>query len=503
MPETNALPALNDWLASEPDDDCVVDLQAFARFLDGMLAPAGAPAIAEAPLDPLEARGLDICVRLKSRLLGAGLPLSSELLLASGALIRALQALAALLRRRTESGSLPGGSASERQMLHGRALRLLGEAFVVACMRGTEAPEVLWKQIFALHTLCGDGGGRSDEPAPELPATSALLQFKRICALSALQPESLTPRELAWICDYLDLVADGAAVSATMIQPESASFWADPLEDAAPVACGRKLPPAHGKLVYFSAVGVARRASEHIEWLEKRISDAEVVGLERDGELLDTDVSGLPLGLSPVEVVSLLGRLRERWTSPPSREHYRRPHLYSAQVCLGLHAIWAVHRGLRARRSIVEWTVCNESPGGYGIISVSGTDADLVAGMVLALRRDASEPWSICLVRWIRSHENSQVELGLQVLSTSTSAVSIGFRGSDLQTTTPALLLPPLPGTRANSAILAPAGTYTSRRFVMVREGAGLYVAQCRVLGLDMQTASIELFQYEIDPFPI
>lgn len=503
MSQTNALHALDDWLASEPDDDCVVDLQAFARFLDGLLAPGGGGAVDDTLLESLEARGLDICGRLKSRLLGAGLPLAAELLAASGALIGALQALSVLLRRRAEGGVLANVPLHERQQLHARALRLLGEGFVVACMRGTEAPEGIWKQIFAVHLLCGDVEAATAAEAEPLPELSASLQFKRILALSALQPESLTPRELAWICDYLDLVADGAEVAGSMIQPESATFWADPLEDVAPVACGRKLSPAHGKLLFFSAVGVARRASEHIEWLEKRISDAEVVGLERDGELLDADVSGLPLGLSPVEVVSLLGRLRERWTSPPSREHYRRPHLYAAQVCLGLHAIWAVHRGLRARRSIVEWTVCNESPGGYGIISVSGSDAELVAGMVLALRRDASEPWSICLVRWIRSHENNQVELGLQVLSTSSSAVSIGFRGSDLQTTTPALMLPPLPGTRANSAIIAPAGTYTSRRFVMVREGPGVYVAQCRVLGLDMQTASIELFQYEIDPFPI
>jgi hypothetical protein len=37
----------------------------------------------------------------------------------------------------------------------------------------------------------------------------------------------------------------------------------------------------------------------------------------------------------------------------------------------------------------------------------------------------------------------------------------------------------------------------------MVREGGHIYVAQGRVLSLDMQTANIELFQYEIDPYPI
>ena len=56
---------------------------------------------------------------------------------------------------------------------------------------------------------------------------------------------------------------------------------------------------------------------------------------------------------------------------------------------------------------------------------------------------------------------------------------------------------------RRHAAFLAPAGTYTSRRFIFLREGAQLYVAQGRALGLDMQTTSVELFQYEIDPYPI
>jgi hypothetical protein len=56
---------------------------------------------------------------------------------------------------------------------------------------------------------------------------------------------------------------------------------------------------------------------------------------------------------------------------------------------------------------------------------------------------------------------------------------------------------------RRHPAMLTPAGTYASRRFVLVRDGKGVYVAQARALGLDMQTPGVELFQYEIDPYPI
>jgi hypothetical protein len=80
--------------------------------------------------------------------------------------------------------------------------------------------------------------------------------------------------------------------------------------------------------------------------------------------------------------------------------------------------------------------------------------------------------------------------------------VTIGFRGGNLRLTAPALILPPEPALRRNRGILAPAGTYTSHAFSLQHEKHSS-VAQARTLSLDMQTASVEFFQYEIDPYPI
>ncbi|KAI5913008.1 hypothetical protein PA01_18450 [Azoarcus sp. PA01] len=55
---------------------------------------------------------------------------------------------------------------------------------------------------------------------------------------------------------------------------------------------------------------------------------------------------------------------------------------------------------------------------------------------------------------------------------------------------------------RRHPALVAAAGTCKSRAFSLVQESDHLYVAQARVLGLDMQTASVEIFQYEIDLYP-
>jgi cyclic-di-GMP-binding protein len=176
------------------------------------------------------------------------------------------------------------------------------------------------------------------------------------------------------------------------------------------------------------------------------------------------------------------------------------------QVCAGLRAIWEMFRKGEQFAQIQEWMTFNDSPGGYAIMSVSGVAVALSAGMALALRPDADSPWSICIVRWIRSDDASRVELGLQVVAEGVrniSAVTVGFRGGEIKVMTPALLLPPYPPVRHSPAILVKTGTYSSPRFVLVDEAAGhLYVTQGRVQSLDIQTANIELFQFENDLYP-
>lgn len=493
-----------DWLVAEPEQDCFLELESLRVHLEdlrmfalpvGQIAPC---------LEPLEQRALDVAGRLKAQLLSASLPLPRPLNTAVGGLIAGLQDLVGVLQRLVASLQQASDQAQGAQVLNvcGRAMRLLDEAFALGCMRGTDPATGLWRQAFGVLTCVLP---YRDQPVAGLQQAMApaLSQFKRMAAISALQPESLTARELGWTHEYLETLAASAEVGRSQLLPAEACFWADPSEDVAPMPCSRRAAPDRRGLIFFTALGMTPNVSEQIDWLKNRIADAEVVGLERNGELLDSDASGLPLGLTPVEVMTMLKRLHERWVLPPNRERERRRRLYSAQVCIGLRSIWAVHKGLRPKGGIAEWKVCNESQGGYGIVSVSGMQAQLIAGMVIGMRRDASEAWTICLVRWIRSNETQQVELGLQVLGATCTPVSIGFRGGELRSTTPALLLPPLPGVRNNVAILAPAGTYTSRRFVFMREGPQVYVAQGRVLGLDLQTASVELFQYEIDPFPI
>ncbi len=491
------------WLGREPDDDLFADLAALrANFARLMESGEMEPDQFERLLTPFGTRALDLCGRFVPWLMNASLPLTDELHTAATGLVEALLDIAAGFQSligdmrnrwmRAQRVELAGMSSA--------AMLLVGKAYLIGCMAGAAVPAGLWRRA---HEVMRLGEQFIPEANPGTTPIQLVSHYKYLLSMSVAQPETLTARELVWLSDYLEVLAGSAELAAAYLQPATSAYWVDVAQDSPPVASVRRAPQEGESVLYFNPVPMASRVEEQIEWLENRILEAEVVGLERDGELLAPEVSGLPEGLTPMEALSLLRRLRERWAAPMTRAQPRRHHEYTVQVCAGLRAIWDMAKRGEEKVRIVEWTVRNESSNGYSIMSVSGIEAGLTTGMALAVRRDTSQPWLVCIVRWIRSEQPGQAELGLQVVAESFTPVQICFRGGEARAVCPALILAPIKAVRSNQAILSAAGTYVSRRFALMHEGPRLYVAQARVLSLDMQTAAIELFQYEIDPYPI
>ena len=372
------------------------------------------------------------------------------------------------------------GFRDESEVVEG-GLQLLADAFETCCISGLSAPQGFWLTAHGLFQRVRDQ-----------KASSGAAIYKRLLALSTIQPESFTSAELVQVFAMVSAYSDLGDLLTGVGSPAGQGwFWVDFAQDSAPVAVVRRDPPPVDDLGYFSAAALAKAASD-------RLAKRAQLGVAAPADPADEAVEGAG--------EALLRRLRERWAMPPRRTQPRRRSEYSVQVCSGLGNIWD-RLALGRNSSVVpmEWTVQNESPGGFAIMSVSGVTGDLDAGMALALRRDDSSGWAVCVVRWIRSEQPGQCELGLQLVSQAAIPVRVAFRnGPSSEAPVAALVLPPLAGVRRHQAVLAPAGTYASRRFILVHDvPQRLYVAQGRLLSLDMQTEAVELFQFEVDPYPI
>lgn len=476
-----------DWLATELSPDAELELAAFVRHVEDLSRPEVSRGQLLRCLDPLQARGMQISRMFREKLASTALPLNVGLHRSATRLVSAFGKLATgyedslnEIRHRVAKNN-----RQSPQAIGAKGLEILGEQFAVAHLAGNSAPYGFWLRAHTLFLGCqtsGSGGNTED----------ADTAYKFLLAFSAAQPEGLTGPETCWLAALLSTTAGDTNIGYTPPGDNDLGwFWIDPDQDTPPISDNRRPPPPVEGLIYFSAEELARKATAWIDAL-----DATPPSLDK-----------LPAGLPAAEAATLLRRVREYWAMPPRREHSRRRNQYAVQVCTGLESIWKMLRETGTARQAPhtsEWMVVNESPTGYAIMQVTGTASELVAGMALALRRNEDDPWTLCVVRWIRTETPEQIELGLQVIANTAKPVTVGFRsGNQTRPMRAALVLPPIAALGRQQSILAPAGTYSARRFMLVSDTNRLYVAQGRLLSLDMQTSSVELFQYEIDPYPL
>jgi hypothetical protein len=474
-----------DWLTTELSSDAELELAAFVRHVEDLTRPEVGQGQLQRCLDLLQARGIQISRMFRQKLAATALPLNVSLHRSATRLVSAFGKLATAYEDSLKDAhQRPARNGRQPQATSARGLKVLCEQFVITHLAGNSTPYGFWLRAHTLF-LAGLADKRDDD-------SEADMAYKFLLALFAAQPEGLTGPETCWLADLLETAAGDTNIGYTPPGDDDLGwFWIDPDQDTPPISDKRRPPPPVEGLIYFSAEELARKATTWIEALE-----AETPSLD-----------GLPALLSPTEAATLLRRAREYWATPPHREHSRRRNQYAVRVCTGLDTIWKMLResgSARQEHHTSEWMVVNESPTGYAIMQVTGAASELIAGMALALRRNDDDPWTLCVVRWIRTETPEQVELGLQVIANTAKPVTVGFRSANhTRPMRPALVLPPIAALGRQQAILAPAGTYSARRFMLVSDTNRLYVAQGRLLSLDMQTSAVELFQYEIDPYPL
>lgn len=495
------LESLLDWLRAEPDADSDRELLAALEHCHGLAALGLAPERTLSLLDLFHGRVFDLTGRFRARLMGGTLPLPRELYLPIRRLVQLCIELAGayLSLARELANAMTRTQRLGENSLGAHGLDLLSEAWVLGAMGGMATHYDLWGTAHGLFIALGG-------PAPEGGGLLALGRddrtiraYKRLLLLAVIQPESFSARELGWVAEFLEEQA-GLAELESLEAGCTSGYWIDPAQDIAPVAVARRTPPPVDGLLHLATEPLARFVTKRLERLE---GDSEESMADPVASVVAVTVQAdLPEGLAVRELLTLLRRVREHWAMPPLRELPRRRNQYAVDVCLGLRAIWEMRQHGESAVPIAEWVVINEGPGGFSIMSVGGQTGPLSAGMALAIRRDRAPKWSLCVVRWIRTENPSQIELGLQVVSDGATPVRLGFRSGQVREMVYGLLLPPLGQVRRHQAMMAPAGTNSSRRFVFIHEGERLYVAQGRLLSLDVQTASVEVFQFEVDVYP-
>ncbi len=479
-----------DWLAEPPQDDPLLDLVPLRNHIAALRA-LGLPVLHRLKIDELlQQRAERIDSALLPMLLDVKLPLPVSLATVAHGLIGLRADLSDTwleLAQDADPESLTRVHRSRAQICL-QGMNNLSRQFIAIQLISIPTPMSFWRNTQALYHY----GHESVDPTETLPAEINVIdaRFKSMLALTAAQPEGLTPREIVFLAEYLETHA--ALTRIDVIAPESAGdwFWVDANLDQPPIPLDR-IRPQDGHCLYFRFGELAAQAARDIDQLQDGVPPRSL---------------GLPLQAAGADYRNALERARQCWAAPRRRNFNRRPQSLPVEVCTQLSSLWSALTSEAPQEpdaSVCEltysdWTMLNEGPSGYAIVHVVGAVTGIVAGCAVGLRTGAGAAWQICLVRWARSRNSSHVELGLEVLSPSALPVRIqALSNRHSEPPVPALLLPALPSINRGESILAGRGDYNARPFTLLQEkDSQLQVAECMPHRSLIETSSVEVFEF-------
>lgn len=461
-----------DWLGSKSEDP-LDDLIPLRRHLRAVLAMKVQPRVLLRLLDLFEPRIARIHKLVFPLLLDASTPLPRNLRILSQSLVGLHGNLAegflkALQHTVSEGFQRP---KRRRETLAARALGSLRRQYELSLRAASGTPPGFWKQMNQL-LLSHQQASDSYLDSPTLQTLHLLL------AIHAAQADALTPREQEFLWRHTEHYADQVELSTAAPRKVESWLWVDTNDDRAPTPANRRAPPSADGLLFYSCRTLGKQTQASLDNLS-----------------------------APPAWRNVLNHAARRWLNPPQRRHNRRRGSYRIEVCPRLSTLWALLHGdlvgNAATQAINEWQVMNDSPAGYAAMHIAGDMPGLLAGSVLGIRRHDKEPWSLCIVRWVRSENTEHLEMGLEVLAPHAKAVRIAT-ASRPEAPIPALLLPPISGIGRGETLLTERGAYETGTIALMQEEAGkLQVAECRPLPLVTQTASIELFEFERVQHPV
>ena len=150
--------------------------------------------------------------------------------------------------------------------------------------------------------------------------------------------------------------------------------------------------------------------------------------------------------------------------------------------------------------------VTNESPDGYALMHMSGQTDDVRIGDIIALQAvdeqtGMSQAWHICIIRWAISENPEHIELGLQILAPSATAVELAPPFDLAMSKVHALMLPATPPLRPMQSLIVPPGLLreNTRHIIVLMEEENLSIRELQADELCEQTSSVEIFTVSPD----
>ncbi|MBI3545946.1 MAG: hypothetical protein HY081_05050 [Gammaproteobacteria bacterium] len=416
-----------------------------------------------------------------------------------------------------------GGSASQikRALSIQRAIRHSAEVLKLSFQTYAPFPADTWKEIHKLYLHAEKLGLTKielDDPANQAGAKSSITQaYQQALLLDFSDPYHLPPRMIDRIHHYLDRWASLALLTeATAKHDPTCQFLIDQDSDRAGIAYTADTvlnEPQRYRLL--NTVALSRQVYTQLT-------------LIKGGQMPPAD--GLQENFFKETGQDILRRMLSAWGVNPQRT-FRRSSRADQQVemAIGLDAInyWInggrkfmvsstfvgpmpqrhvvgvpiiKHKDERlAPREFSTWEVEDESAGGLSLSKNGHIGVHVQVGDLLITRTPGEgNPWSIGVIRWVKSPDTSNIEVGIQRLAPTAEPVVVKTVAEDNRESDflPALLLPEIKPLKQAQTLITHRGMFKPELLIYLDNGYRLYkIAPIKLVDV---SNSFEQFRFDI-----
>ncbi|MGH8672094.1 MAG: hypothetical protein ACREUA_08695 [Burkholderiales bacterium] len=334
-----------------------------------------------------------------------------------------------------------------------RALRALNNILIISYQIYAPVPAGIWSEIHMLYWYAAQQGIQDDAVADGAASFSIDQCYKQVVLLALVDPYRLMDGETARILHLLVRFTDKAVLQSITIPDDVSGLFLVRLSDDAPPKA-----LAYRQGTTDEATDVLLNTIELARALHRQLQDMEM------GKL--PEHPSLPDKASEIVYRGLLVRLIKYWGLSPKRHFRRSPEKGSKEICTGLISLHhALDPDPNTPIPVTRWLILNESAGGLALIKNPSAQIQLKVGEVIGLRPDKSTPFVLGVVRRAYSESGDHLEIGVQMLAPTATAVSIRAALADgMGPVNSALLLPEYPALKTPVSLLAPPGSYEPQR---------------------------------------
>lgn len=380
-----------------------------------------------------------------------------------------------------------------------RAIHACKEIALIHHLTYASTPIALWGELHQLY-YCALQQSAENLPVAEhytsVNASSVNLVYTQVLLLNLANPQHLANQDIIKVDAYLGNIAHQAELRPLgFIENPTGVFLVSLNGNKPPTAFVKnKAIPDGSTDILLVTVNLARQIHQHIKLLQEDI-------VPDDGSMPNNAIES--------HFEDLLAHLIKQYGKTPQRLFSRSKKSDGVELSIGIntthHLISGTASPFSNRPGISglgfnstykpsRWQILNVSAGGYALRKFNSSQATAQIGDVVAMKDNSTKTWELAVLRWANVNELKQLDVGLQLISPSASAVSVRADNSALESE--ALLLPELPALKQPASIIISVGLCKVGSTLELHHNNTL--SHVQTTKLMERTASFERFQYSL-----